>query len=241
VFSARQEPEVREVLRGIAAERGSPIVFVEDELEDLQSEFTLEGTEVRLRFRGEPQRRCRLALIGDFQAENAALVHLAAARTLGLTPEALARGFAAARLPGRLELLRSRPPVVVDGAHTPRSVERVLAAFRALFGPDGVLLFGAAKGKKIAEMAPLLAPAFRSIVITAPGTFKESEPAEAHRLFLSRQPGARLEPDTAAALRLALELAGARRPLLVLGSFYLAGEVRRLWGEAVPRGQAPAG
>ena len=241
VFSARQEPEVREVLRGIAAERGSPIVFLEEELEDLQSEFTLEGTDVRLRFRSGPERHCHLALIGDFQAENAALVHLAAGRILGLTPEALARGFAAARLPGRLELLRSHPPVVVDGAHTPRSVERVLAAFRALFGPDGVLLFGAAKGKKIAEMAPLLAPAFRSIVITAPGTFKESEPAEAHRLFLARQPGARLEPDTAAALRLALELAGERRPLLVLGSFYLAGEVRRLWGGAVLRGQAPAG
>jgi dihydrofolate synthase/folylpolyglutamate synthase len=128
--------------------------------------------------------------------------------------------------------------VVLDGAHTPRSVERVLAVFRTLFGNDGVLLFGAARGKKIAEMAALLAPAFQHIVITTPGTFKESDPGQTHRLFRELCPAARLEPDTGAALRLALELAGSRRPLLVLGSFYLAGEVRRRLPEL--RGQFPA-
>ena len=227
VYSSAQEPEVREVLRAIAAERGSPIVFADEELESLETSWSTDGTAVRLRFRGEPERRYRLALIGDFQAENAALVALAAGRTLGLGEEALSRGFAAARLPARLELLRTSPAVVLDGAHTPRSVERVLAVFRALFGEEGVLLFGAARGKKIDEMAALLAPAFRRIVITKPGTFKESDPERTHSSFASFQPSARLETDTGAALQLALELTEARRPLLVLGSFYLAGEVRR--------------
>jgi dihydrofolate synthase/folylpolyglutamate synthase len=227
VYSAPQAPAAREVLRGIAADRGSPIAFLDEELAELSSRYTPEGTELAVRFRGEPERRYRLALIGDYQAENAALVDLAARRTLGLPGEALERGFLAARLPARLELLRSRPPVVLDGGHTPRSVERVLAVFRTLFGGQGVLLFGAARGKKIAEMAALLAPAFERIVITTPGTFKESDPAEAHRLFRALAPAARLEPDTGAALELALELTEARRPLLVLGSFYLAGEVRR--------------
>ena len=237
VYSAAQHPAVRGVLRGIAGERGSPIAFVDEELAELSSAYSPEGTELSLRFHGERQRRYRLALIGDYQAENAALVDLAARRTLGLGGEALERGFLAARLPARLELLRARPPVVLDGAHTPRSAERVLSVFRTLFGGDGVLLFGAARGKKIPEMAALLAPAFRRIVITTPGAFKESDPAEMHRLFLALQPASRLEPDTGAALQLALELTEARRPLLVLGSFYLAGEVhRRMTGL---RGQSP--
>jgi dihydrofolate synthase/folylpolyglutamate synthase len=117
------------VLRGIAEERGSPIAFVDEELEELSSRFTPEGTELGLRFRGEAPRRYRLALIGDFQAENAALVDLAARRTLGLAGEALERGLQAARLPARLELLRAHPAVVLDGAHTPHSVERILAVF----------------------------------------------------------------------------------------------------------------
>jgi dihydrofolate synthase/folylpolyglutamate synthase len=227
VYSSAQEPEVREVLRGIAAQRGSPIAFADEELEGLEASWSPQGTAVRLRFRGEPQREYRLALIGDFQAENAALVDLAARRTLGLGQEALAAGFRAARLPARMELLRVQPPVVLDGAHTPRSVERVLAVFRSLFGEEGVLLFGAARGKMIDEMAALLAPAFERIVITKPGSFKESDPEQMHRLFAALRPSARLEADTGAALELALGLTEGRRPLLVLGSFYLAGEVRR--------------
>jgi dihydrofolate synthase/folylpolyglutamate synthase len=114
----------------------------------------------------------------------------------------------------------------------------VLAVFRSLFGEEGVLLFGAARGKKIAEMAAVLAPVFRRVVITTPGSFKQSDPEETHRLFRALCPSARLEADTGAALALALELAEGRRPLLVLGSFYLAGEVRRRWRP--PRGQPPA-
>ncbi len=227
VYSAPQAEEVREVLRAAARERGSPISFLDDELESLESRYGLEGTEVALRFRGQPERRYTLSMIGDFQAENAALVDLAARRVLGLGEEALSRGLRAARLPGRMELLSRDPAVVLDGAHTPRSAARVLAVFRTLFGSDGVLLFGAAKGKKTAEMAALLAPAFERIVITAPGTFKESEPEAVHRQFSAHRPSALLEARTAEALSLALRLTEGRRPLLVLGSFYLAGEVRR--------------
>lgn len=227
VYSAPQEAEAREVLRATARERGSPITFLDEELESLESRYGLEGTEVALRFRGEPERRYTLSLIGDFQAENAALVDLAARRTLGLSEQALRRGLRAARLPGRLELFSREPAVVLDGAHTPRSAARVLAVFRSLFGAHGVLLFGAAKGKKTAEMAALLAPAFERIVITAPGTFKESEPEAVHRQFSAFRPSANLEARTEKALSLALRLTEGKRPLLVLGSFYLAGEVRR--------------
>jgi dihydrofolate synthase/folylpolyglutamate synthase len=228
VYSAPQDGEARDVLRAAARERGSPIVFLDEELESLDSRYGLGGTEVALSFRGEPERRYTLSLIGDFQAENAALVDLAARRTLGLGEEALRRGLRSARLPARMELLSREPPVVVDGAHTPRSAARVLAVFRALFGAGGVLLFGAARGKKTAEMAAILAPAFERIVITAPGSFKESEPEEVHRQFLAYQPAVHLEPRTAEAFALALRLTEGRRPLLVLGSFYLAGEVRRV-------------
>jgi dihydrofolate synthase/folylpolyglutamate synthase len=236
VYSAPQDGEVREMLRSAARERASPISFLDEELESLDSRYGLEGTEVFLRFRGEPERRYTLTLIGDFQAENAALVDLAARRTLGLDDEALRLGLRAAWLPGRLELLSREPPVVMDGAHTPRSVSRVLAVFRALFGSAGVLLFGAAKGKNTAEMSAILAPAFERIVITAPGSFKESEPELVHRQFLALRPSAHLEPRTAEALTLALHLTEGRRPLLVLGSFYLAGEVRRAFSA---RGQSP--
>ncbi len=227
VFSSPQQPEVEAVLQEAAERKGCPILFLDRELQSFQARSSPAGTELRFRLRGQQEVRYNLELIGDFQGENAALVHLAA-RKLALSPEALRQGFSRARLPGRMEIVRKAPAVVLDGAHTPRSVQRVLETFNRLFGRKGVLLFAAAAGKKTAEMAALLAPAFRMIVVTTPGSFRESNAAEVHRQFQQTNPQAILVADTARALSEALSLAASRRPLLITGSFYLVGEVRRL-------------
>ena len=107
-------------------------------------------------------------------------------------------------------------------------MQTVLDTFRRLFGTKGVLLFAAAAGKRITEMAQILAPAFRDIVVTTPGTFRESNAEEVQRAFGRYNPGTLLIPETALALAKARELAGSGRPLLVTGSFYLAGLVREV-------------
>jgi dihydrofolate synthase/folylpolyglutamate synthase len=127
-----------------------------------------------------------------------------------------------------MEVIRRDPAVVLDGAHTPRSVRVVLDMFTRLFGANGVLLFAAAAGKRIADMAEILAPAFEDIVVTTPGTFRESRVEEVHRAFQRLNPSTLLIPDSAQALARARALAGADRPLLVTGSFYLAGLVREI-------------
>jgi dihydrofolate synthase/folylpolyglutamate synthase len=228
VYSAAQEGEVKEELRLAAQRVGSPIAFVDEQLSSFQASYTAAGTELRFALAAERENSYSLALIGTVQAENAVLVHLAVQRSLPWLLPALGAGFAAARLPARMEVLRRDPAVVIDGAHTPRSVRIVLDTFTQLFGTDGVLLFAAAAGKKIPEMAQILAPAFSQIVVTTPGTFRESNAEEVHQAFLRHNPDTLLIPDSARALARARGLAGAEHPLLVTGSFYLAGLVREI-------------
>jgi dihydrofolate synthase/folylpolyglutamate synthase len=227
VYSAPQHSSVRAVLRGQAAKLNCPIVFADEMLEEYRATCSPSGTRVTFRLRGREPISYRLSLIGSFQGENAVLVDLAVHERLPFAIGALQEGFAKARLPGRMEVVRRQPPLVLDGAHTPRSAEKVLQTFTDLFGPGGVLLFAAAAGKKIAEMAEILAADFADIVVTAPGSYRSSRPEEAYREFQKRNPATRLQPDTAEALKIALGLAANKRPLLVTGSFYLVGEVRR--------------
>lgn len=235
-FCGFQEAEVREVLAEVGREREAEILFLQDELERLGATCSPSGTQVRLKLRGDPERSFSLSLLGEFQAENAALAYLALSRSLPIPEQAYRLGFRRAALPARLELLSASPPLILDAAHTPRSVARVLDSFRRLFGPQGVLLFGAVAGKRIAEMALILAPAFEEVIITTPGGFKESRPLEVLQAFQALNPRARLIPAPQEALREALALARGRRPLLVTGSFYLAGEIKRSFRL---RGQAP--
>ncbi len=119
-------------------------------------------------------------------------------------------------------------PIVLDGAHTPLAVRRLMESFSEIFPGDAVLLFGSVAGKKPEEMARILAPAFRRIVVSTPGTFKESDPEAVAKIFKNLNPGTILVKDPREALRAAEEAAGYKLPILVTGSFYMIAEIRRL-------------
>jgi dihydrofolate synthase/folylpolyglutamate synthase len=160
-------------------------------------------------------------MIGSVQARNAALA-ATVARSLGYDRGTIARGIAAARLRARFEILPGTPVVILDGAHTADSIRACSDDFARLFPEGGVLLFGCAKGKPPRLMAEALRHGFSEVIITKPGTFKESDPAEIEEAFRAEGFRTTRNDDTGAAIHEALKLAAARgAPLLVTGSFYL--------------------
>jgi folylpolyglutamate synthase/dihydropteroate synthase len=90
-----------------------------------------------------------------------------------------------------------------------------------------VLIFGAISGKNIAEMARLLAAHFEHIIISTPGTFKESSPSEMLTIFHALNPHTVLEPNPERALQRAFQVSRNSRPILVTGSFFMIAEIRK--------------
>jgi dihydrofolate synthase / folylpolyglutamate synthase len=195
--------------------------------------------------------RLRIALLGAHQARNLAHAVLAAEtlHDLGwerLDADAIAAGAAAARWPGRLEVVElptaSGLPrrVVLDVAHNPGAAVE-LAAFLAALPADRArpggrsvvdLLFGILGDKDAAAtLAPLL-PHTRRRVLTHPPHGRGRDPRELPPL-LPAGAEVEVEPDLAAALDRALAGGddGPADTLLACGSFYLAGAVRRLLRE----------
>jgi dihydrofolate synthase/folylpolyglutamate synthase len=228
-FVGLQPPETKEVFRQVSAERGSPLAFLDEEAEELVTDVDQRGTSLRLKLRGEEAVSFRLSMLGEFQAENAALAYLTLRR---INPEISAsvflQGVQGTRLPGRMEVRDGAPVIVLDGAHTPLAVTRLLASFRKVFPGDAVLLFGSVAGKRPVEMARILAPAFSPIIISTPGTFKESNPEEVAAIFRGFSESTILERDPALALKRARAESGGKKPILVTGSFYMVSEIRRL-------------
>jgi dihydrofolate synthase/folylpolyglutamate synthase len=227
-FAAGRPPESKEVFRRVAALRSAPLAFLDEEADILSVVPDPAGTDFTLRIRGAEPVSFTLSMPGAFQAENAALAYLCLRRTRnGITEAQFRAGFAAARLPGRMEIVPGSPTVVLDGAHTPLAVRRLLETFQALYPAGGVLLFGSVSGKRPHEMAEVLAPAFDRIVISRPNAFKPSDPQEVWAIFRQMHKGVELLEDPARALARARELA-AGRPILVTGSFYMVSEIRAL-------------
>jgi dihydrofolate synthase/folylpolyglutamate synthase len=234
VFVGLQPPAAAEVFRAVAREQGSPITFLADAVAARKVRVSPSGTDLHIALRDGSTADFRLSMLGEFQAENAALAYVALRSSHPeISLSQYGRGFRAARLPGRMELVRGRPPVVLDGAHTPLAVQRLVESFQAVFpgarGPGGaVLLFGSVTGKNPKAMAEILAPCFASIIVSTPGTFKPSDPQGVWRIFHDLAPGTELVRDPGAALARARELARGKLPILVTGSFYMVSEIRRL-------------
>ena len=106
-------------------------------------------------------------LVGDFNLENLT-VAVGVALGLGIAPEAIARGVASCpQVPGRMQRVGAEfanaPTVLVDYAHTPDAIEKVLEAVRPLAKGKLIAVFGCGgdrdrtKRPKMAEAVARLA------------------------------------------------------------------------------------
>jgi len=101
--------------------------------------MTIHGTEFELR-----GRRIKTRLVGKPNVENC-LAAAAAAETIGISFDAIARGLETAKPPrGRFELVESDRDfaIAVDYAHTPDALERLLATGRELRPRRLLVVFG---------------------------------------------------------------------------------------------------
>jgi dihydrofolate synthase / folylpolyglutamate synthase len=169
-----------------------------------------------------------LPLAGPHQRRNAALAAAGARRLRDagfhrLDEGAIAAGLRGCRWPGRLETVAppGRPPILLDGAHNPPAAESLREALRSTGRPD--LLFGALADKDAAAMLAVLRPAVGEVYLAPPANPRARPIADL--LTLPAAAGAHPFATAAEALDAALA-AGA--PLLVTGSIFLVGEVRKL-------------
>ncbi|MDR1317862.1 MAG: bifunctional folylpolyglutamate synthase/dihydrofolate synthase [Spirochaetales bacterium] len=231
VFVSPQTGEALSVFRLAAAQKGCRLRYLPECFKSIDSHTDTGGACVRMLPAGrEKALSLRLRLRGEVQAENAALAFLVIRDILPEIPEELVvRGLEEADIPGRLQKLLDAPPVFVDGSHTPLSVRRLLHSFREMYPRPDTLVLGIVGGKRQEEIARILCPAFRRVIVTTPGTFKASDPQALHRICSAHNANTGLVPDPAQALAEAKKgLPDSGAPILITGSFYLAGEILKL-------------
>lgn len=177
---------------------------------------------------GDGRLRLELSLGGAHQRVNAGLAaraaELLAATGLGaLDRDAIRRGAAACRWPGRLERveLDGDRVVLLDAAHNPAGAATLAAHLERHF-PGHTLLFGVLKKKNALAMLERLVPVADRVMLTRPPSERAQPPDDL------RIPGGReIEIVDDAEQALARALASSDR-VAICGSLYLVGEVRGL-------------
>ena len=177
----RQEDAVLEVLVRHASEVGAPIVVegrdfgVESRLAAVGGQqFTLQGL-------GGRYEDILLPLHGEFQAHNAATALAAVESLTGgreLSIDAVREGFGAVTSPGRLEVVRRSPTVIVDAAHNPHGVQALVDSISSEFTFSPLVgVVGIMADKDAEEILRTLEPVLAHVICTQNST-ECSMPAE---------------------------------------------------------------
>jgi UDP-N-acetylmuramoyl-L-alanyl-D-glutamate--2,6-diaminopimelate ligase len=169
----------------------------------------LDGIELRLR--------------GRFNVENA-LGALHAARALGIGDDAIRQGLGSVRgVPGRFESVEAGQPfhVIVDYAHKPDALEKVLRAARELAAGNRVICVVGAGGDrdrgKRAVMGRLSSALADIVIVTSDNPRSEDPEAIAAEIVSGAEGEVAVELDRAAAIGRAIQLAQPGDVVLIAG------------------------
>jgi dihydrofolate synthase/folylpolyglutamate synthase len=167
----------------------------------------------------------RVYLKGRHQTVNAAVavktVDVLKGLGWNISDLAISRGIKSMFIPGRLELLSRRPPLILDGGHNPDGI-RVLVNFLHEENISAfTLIFGVLADKHYPAMAKQLAPLAAHVILTAPPGERALAPEKLLPFF--KKANCRIEMNFSRALTIAKKL---KRIIIVCGSLYLAGAMR---------------
>ncbi len=227
---APQPAEAEEALHGACTLVGAPLVRVADRARWTTQVMSPRGQTLHLRG-ARDYGLIGLPLVGRHQALNAATA-LVAAEELALVgfplPAAAVRqGLAGLRWPGRVEVVREHPTVIVDVAHNVASLQALRDTLLEVWpGRRLILVFGMVATHDHEGPAAVIAPLADLVIVTRPEHVHPLPPAvlaEAVRPYAAQ---VEVAEDRAAALAGALAAASPADVVCVTGSFYLAGAAR---------------
>ena len=186
----------------------------------------------RFRYRGEEY---HISLAGAYQVSNAATAidTVEALRKAGwdIPEKALREGLSAAKWPGRMELARRNPDIVLDGGHNPQCMEALAASLARLYpGKKIRFLIGVLADKDYPDMLSRLLPMSHSFYTITPDSPRALS-AQDLASYLQGQGGRAVAcANTREGLEMALAQAGPEDIVCACGSLYMLGEVRHLLG-----------
>jgi len=170
-----------------------------------------------------------LPLLGSHQAANAGIAATLCRQVADVDEGTLARGLRNAHWPGRFEIMGQEPLVVLDGAHNPGGVARVVETLQEFDSDDLHVVAGAMVDKDLRSIAAELEGADHVVACQPDRDRAEDEQVVATAFEDETDATVETKSDVAGAFDLALEAADAGDCVLVTGSLYAVAEARQRW------------
>ncbi|MFF0381650.1 bifunctional folylpolyglutamate synthase/dihydrofolate synthase [Streptomyces sp. NPDC004286] len=244
VIMAQQPVDAAQVLLKKAVEENATVAREGMEFGVVDRQVAVGGQLLTLRGLGGEYPEVYLPLHGAHQAHNAAVALAAVEAFFGVGAEraepldidTVRKAFAAVSSPGRLEIVRRSPTVVLDAAHNPAGAEATAEAVRESFDFSRLIgVVGASADKNVRGVLEAFEPIFAEVVVTQNSSHRAMDADELAGIAVEvfGEDRVQVEPRLPEALEAAITLAEEEGEftgggVLVTGSVITVGEARLL-------------
>ncbi len=222
VVIGRVPPSAAVVLAQAAAEQGAAAFW-------LDQDFSVAG-DAACRFEGMGAAfdQLSIGLRGSYQHDNAATAIAALLRVRGRFPladAAIRQGLAGVCWPGRLDVVHTKPLVLLDGAHNADGMTALVRELPGIIGQRRMhLLFGVMRDKCWQPMAQAIGPLATSVTVTTVLPPRGAAPTEVAPAFAPYGP-VRLAATPLDGLETLLRTTDPADAIVICGSLFLVGAV----------------
>ncbi len=246
VVIAPQKSEAHDTLVSIANERNAPVIDTKHDycFEPLHHNLRTQTFQIQSRHEFVENRKISTntalklttPLLGTHQIENAAtaVAALDQLRLSGfhITRRAIKQGFQQVHWPARFEILREKPPVVIDSAHNGDSMQRLVETVNEYFPQwPFILVFGASADKSMGDMLSAILPRCELVITTQSRHPRAATPEELKAKVDDYSIPVIAVNPVEEALSQALSHAGETKGILVTGSIFIAAAARAIWSQ----------
>ncbi len=168
-------------------------------------------------------------LSGEHQYRNSALalasIEILKQKGYKIEVQSMKSGLESTVWPGRMQIIKQNPFVVLDGAHNPEALQALRTALDKHFSYEKLyLVLGIMEDKEVDKLLEIVLPVSDYVLYTCPDYFRALSPKKLESKALAwNKPGFRAK-NVYTALRTAEQRARNKDMILVTGSLFTVGE-----------------
>ena len=249
------DPEIVAVFEKVAKTKNAVLARIGRDFDYFQDRLAVGGHLFSASIFGRQYSDLYIPLRGSHQVRNAVLA-LAGCDSFFMSPSEIGEGGAVGReevaperldlvrgaleevtIPGRLEVLGTRPLVIVDGAHNPAGIRVAMDALDEEFDRhlDRIVVMGLLKGRSIEDMVrPVVRDGLELLVACRAPSPRTVDPKEIEQIAGKLGAQCICVPSLEESIQLALGKAGEDHLVFITGSMYVVGLARSLLRQENP-------
>lgn len=226
-----QSKEVYNVIEDVCTKNNSQLFYLNDNLKVNILKNDLTGTSFSVLHHYFDYNNLKLKMLGNYQVNNACntllTIYLLKKIGIKITYKSIKDGLYTCYWPGRMELLNiNKRLVILEGAHNLESTILLKNEIELLKKSNVVTILGILSDKDYEKMVSILTRVSNKVILTKPNSKRAVKPNNLQK-YVNNNCEVIIKDDYIEAINKAFDLTNEEDIIIVTGSLYLIGDVRR--------------